>query len=544
MADSRYRYSRGYVQPPAPPLGSQFTWPGGYPEWLGPEARGIEAPFFDPVDIAAGGTATLPKMGARSLLGLIPDAIGGAVATAAEDVSPWLALPANVATNVLAGNFASAARNAVNEGRLLPTMRNALANQRGMYVPPTAEDLQKMFAMGDDSPRIFSALHDRMPRMEIDDSALRLDRTDRALRSTKGYIETPEGLNWIMDLQEAGKPLRVPDFVKGDAAENLYEQAPYLRDVKVDFTNYGNAGASYRQASNQIDMKNTDSPTLLHELQHAVQERGGWARGGSPESMDDLYNQQMARLKFLETEEETANGFKMLDRHLDEAYSNPNVTPNDIDRIVAQYEAAYPGIAEANRITKSLGKFDDGGGFSAYKRLAGEIESRDTAARMSMNALDRARTSPYSGYAVRPDGTFGPAYDIGTNDLPASDYIVRRDGGKATMSSDPKKETWEQILQKQRQVEGLRAAIKDPQTGKVYTGWTHQAAIEKAPKYGTKEWEHDPDAWGRLSSEWDKETNNVGFIDKDGNFITREDAGKNWGIYTVEDAKDFLRKRK
>ena len=97
--------------------------------------------------------------------------------------------------------------------------------------------------------------------------------------------------------------------------------------------------------------------------------------------------------------------------------------------------------------------------------------------------------------------------------------------------------TYEQILAKQRALEGMQAAMRDPVTGTVLTGRSHQAAINKVPQGEAT------GMWGRLSSEWDQATDNTGFIDKSGEFITRSQAEKNLGVSTMEDIKDALRSR-
>ena len=89
------------------------------------------------------------------------------------------------------------------------------------------------------------------------------------------------------------------------------------------------------------------------------------------------------------------------------------------------------------------------------------------------------------------------------------------------------------ILEAQRATEGMRAAMRDPQTGEIYTGWTHQKAINSVPQGETT------GVWGRLSGEWDRGTDNTGFIDKAGNFVSRTDAEKNFGISTMEDLRDL-----
>jgi len=92
---------------------------------------------------------------------------------------------------------------------------------------------------------------------------------------------------------------------------------------------------------------------------------------------------------------------------------------------------------------------------------------------------------------------------------------------------------YERLLKSQREVEGIRAAMRDPKTGKIYSGWSHQAAINQIPPTD------ETGAWGRLSNEWHEETDNTGFLDKEGNFITRDEAGKRWNAYTMEDIRDL-----
>lgn len=99
----------------------------------------------------------------------------------------------------------------------------------------------------------------------------------------------------------------------------------------------------------------------------------------------------------------------------------------------------------------------------------------------------------------------------------------------------PRPHDFERILKAQRELEGLRAAMRDPKTGIIYTGWTHQQAIEKVPP------SDETGAYGRLQAEWDEGTENTGFVDREGNFISRAEANERWGVLTIEDIKDKLR---
>jgi len=93
------------------------------------------------------------------------------------------------------------------------------------------------------------------------------------------------------------------------------------------------------------------------------------------------------------------------------------------------------------------------------------------------------------------------------------------------------KPNFTKLLELQRTSEGWMAAIRDPETGKVYSGYSHQSAINNAPKGGH--------IWGRLYGEWDRVTDNVGFLDKSGNFISRDEAEKIFSISTMEDLRDL-----
>jgi hypothetical protein len=96
---------------------------------------------------------------------------------------------------------------------------------------------------------------------------------------------------------------------------------------------------------------------------------------------------------------------------------------------------------------------------------------------------------------------------------------------------------YERILQSQRELEGLRAAMRDPKTGKIYVGSSHQAAIERVPNT-------EGEVWGRLSNEWFEATDNSGFVDRAGEFISRSEAERRWGVLTIEDVRDEIRKRR
>lgn len=83
------------------------------------------------------------------------------------------------------------------------------------------------------------------------------------------------------------------------------------------------------------------------------------------------------------------------------------------------------------------------------------------------------------------------------------------------------------LLEKQRQTEGMSAAIKDPQTGELYTGPSHAEILEEAFKT-------DADLAGRLSEELLNRTENTGFADENLEFVSRQQAERRFGIVNSE----------
>jgi hypothetical protein len=118
---------------------------------------------------------------------------------------------------------------------------------------------------------------------------------------------------------------------------------------------------------------NTHS-VALHELQHAVQGREGFALGGNPESMKALLSER-AQLK----------------AKFDAAVEQSLTATDPIARANAQQERQFYGLA--------LGKLPRvDSAQDAYRKLAGEAEARATQARMNMNQQQRRDTFPFESY--------------------------------------------------------------------------------------------------------------------------------------------------
>ena len=144
-------------------------------------------------------------------------------------------------------------------------------------------------------------------RFEIDDSGMEysrwgdMNRSDRAeyarFRELEGrFIDgtiTQEEQTELRTLLEEGhgpgraeeqQTLRLSDFVRHD---ELYQNYPQLRQAGLRFADLpGETHGSYNTGTNTITLNSSlrDAPedTLVHEIQHAIQNAEGFAGGSSP----------------------------------------------------------------------------------------------------------------------------------------------------------------------------------------------------------------------------------------------------------------------
>lgn len=172
--------------------------------------------------------------------------------------------------------------------------------------------------------------------------------------------------------------------------EEMYSAYPSLGSVEFtrvpssSLGNYnGNAGVNLWgepaiQVSDRLTLADPAKSTLLHELQHVIQDKEGFGRGG---------NMQVARDVIAER--------KDYQRLFDEANE---ATKNATDPIAAK-NAASARQHYGLRLGK-MAFLKDLPESEVYRRLAGEAESRAVQARMNMTPQERARFFPLDSYDV------------------------------------------------------------------------------------------------------------------------------------------------
>lgn len=243
----------------------------------------------------------------------------------------------------------------------------------------------------------FSNMADKMERFEISDKSFKFLNESELQRRLTNFGQVEEG--W-----------RLEKVIKHPA---LFKQYPEFKDIPISISVNKNkypvgtgdwTGTGIRvNAPNLAEAKSV----TIHEIQHAIQEREGFAKGGSPEQIainPDYFSQNIKKLQ-------------------NEVNTAALKTPGRLGELAKKYwDKGLRGaeMFEYENLTKQLPEWkklygakkewaDKFSPYEGYKRLAGEIEARDAAARMSLSGQQRRKTAPYT-----------------SEDIPLNEWITRR----------------------------------------------------------------------------------------------------------------------
>lgn len=279
----------------------------------------------------------------------------------------------------------------------VPAVRGPLANQDGIFAGHLSKtaDLQKLEqakalqAQGVPDQEIhaqtgwFAGMQDKQWRYEIPDNAVPTKKqlTENYLFSYP-TVDDVFGHPQLYDAYPAVKDVHLaPQFGDANGVFDPHQNTIALRPIE--------AGDNVMHASQQR------SSTALHELQHAVQEREGFARGGSPQAMTQGDAQSLVKDVIARLEAQADSAIESGDR---KAYN----------------------LATAARATLMRGD-----GYGAYRHLAGEAEARLVQARQSMTREQRAASYPPSMFDVPPEQQIVRYADGGMIGASAMDSPVR-----------------------------------------------------------------------------------------------------------------------
>lgn len=242
-----------------------------------------------------------------------------------------------------------------------------------------------------------------------------------------GVARTMDGKGWRFEIDDSGMRLR------GDAADlsdyttlgelvdapELFEAYPQLKDVRFVFADLEDGERGYFSSGDNTivlseELRGAPEDTLVHEIQHAIQDVEGFASGASPEywarreyASSDLVTERLQREydrtlnRLSRADQNQYIRYMELERELDRLFLSDE-NSEDGKRYAkleaeqdALYEALYPNqwfrdLLDLNRrMTDAPGEYR-----RMYENTAGEIEARDAASRRRMTSEERRATMP------------------------------------------------------------------------------------------------------------------------------------------------------
>jgi len=167
----------------------------------------------------------------------------------------------------------------------------------------------------------------------------------------------------------------------------LFEAYPKLKNLQVDLYLGGSDGVqgSYSSAGEYMlgielfaENEKLALSGLLHEIQHAIQDIEGFAKGGSPESTFSMIEKQLEVL---------SNGIDDIEKNVEKyGWDKWIEVSGDTKELLEQDKKLQKRLSDEVLKGFSKGKFD------IYQRLAGEVEARNVQTRMAMTPEQRRET--------------------------------------------------------------------------------------------------------------------------------------------------------
>lgn len=160
----------------------------------------------------------------------------------------------------------------------------------------------------------------------------------------------------------------------------------FLNDSTIEVTgNFVSEGKLF------YDKKNTFENILGHKIQHAIQDKEGFARGGSPEEFKDTRLEVIRDINFF-TDGDLLKGSAITDANsIREALGkkNPflNSTIAEIYGDKLQKVAVKYGYSDLNQLIYSYESLSSA--LEQYRKLSGEVEARNVQFRMNMTPEEK-----------------------------------------------------------------------------------------------------------------------------------------------------------
>jgi len=133
--------------------------------------------------------------------------------------------------------------------------------------------------------------------------------------------------------------------------------------------------------------------TMLHELQHGIQESEGFAAGGNAETMDRLIGKAKERDFLIKQSDEWKSANDLVNNVYDKYFAG-QLNLDELKLAEKQLQEQYPILREQITASDTARKIGDDP-VDAYKRLMGEAEARLTQTRRNLSPEERKQYFPF-----------------------------------------------------------------------------------------------------------------------------------------------------
>ena len=225
--------------------------------------------------------------------------------------------------------------------------------------------------------------------VEIDDSKMAV-RSDSAIaRATGGYQTPAGGMYFSTDIN---------NVLKGTPLGKAYPNEINMKVSDVSEAPRENVLGSFDENTNTITSfaLKTDVPGVTaHELQHFIQAREGFPRGGNEiDALDGMYGNMANDYDEISTLLRQFNG-KPVPKEVYQQFENPEIMRASLSKIRRDHEGdddAAADFAEDQAVT--IRDDPEGWAKTIYSYLAGEVEARNVQTRLKMTPAERRATPP------------------------------------------------------------------------------------------------------------------------------------------------------
>ena len=302
---------------------------------------------------------------------------------------------------------------------------------------------KKMPQMAKDNPKLLGKLYANGKDVSINSFAGKkaitanigkLDQAKAMLEKGADDVEIWQKTGWFKDKDEAwkfeigdSKARLNPNFKSGGKLgellehEELFKAYPELKDISVKKINDegGEKLGYYDPNKKEIAINNIgDKSTLMHEVQHAIQEIEGFAKGGEYDivwnaavrKIEKKYESELAILEKIENE--AWKKTEPLQKAYIELFDKGLKDSPEAQRLLKEQEPYFKKGQEAKNKIRNIkwaiedekNAITDKDMYEAYQKIHGEVEARNVQNRLNLD--DAARTHPHETFDVNPNETF------------------------------------------------------------------------------------------------------------------------------------------